>query len=151
MTHSGNACALQRIDEDDHGWDAALSDRSTEAAPSEVCRAVRLMSIHPNTQSFDSACSADDIAAECWPKHSQEWVSAVQAVRSKYRAAFEAGLQALCQSDGDSSRPPPLLPHIYGSAEYLGDSSAGLGPPDKAEAGARSHFYPQSCPLCRCC
>ena len=60
----------------------------------------------------------------------------VQAVRSKYRAAFEAGLQALCGPGSTDGRPLLLLPHIYGSAEYLGDSSAGLGPPDKPAAGA---------------
>ena len=80
-----------------------------------------------------------------------EWVSEAQAVHSKYRAAFEAGLQALCRADGNGSRPPPLLPHIYGSAEYLGDSSAGLGPPDKAAAGVSSHLYPQSCLMRRSC
>jgi len=75
----------------------------------------------------------------------------VQTVRSKYRAAFEAGLQVLCQSDSGGGRLPPLLPHIYGSAEYLGDSSAGLGPPDEAATGANSHLYSRSCRICGFC
>ena len=61
-------------------------------------------------------------------------------MRSKYSAAFRAGLEALCGQDGGDGRQRPLLPHIYGSAEYLGDSSAGLGPPDELATGKRTGF-----------
>jgi hypothetical protein len=61
------------------------------------------------------------------------WLS--QSVRSKYSAAFRAGLEALCGQDVSDGRQRSLLPHIYGSAEYLGDSSAGLGPPDEHVTG----------------
>ena len=63
-----------------------------------------------------------------------------QTVYSNYKAAFQAGLQAVRALSSDGSRPPPLLPHIYGSAEYLGDSLAGLGPPDKPATGASAQL-----------
>ena len=148
MTETGIPCAVQRIEEDDHVWDAALSDRSTEAAPSEVSRAVRFVLNHTATDCSDlHALLQWRRLVMCIYGHPVGFV--VQAVHSKYRAAFEAGLQALCQAASNDSRPPQLLPHIYGSAEYLGDSSAGLGPPDKPAAGAAACMYAHSCPFRR--
>ena len=47
---------------------------------------------------------------------------------AKYREAFSTGLTALrAAGGGGGALALPLLPHIYGSAEYLNDSEAGLG------------------------
>ena len=68
----------------------------------------------------------------------------LQVLQSKYRQAVAAALAAL-------RLPPPLrvprLPHIYGSAEYLGDSSAGLQAPAQQALQRSASEAPSDAPL----